>query len=216
MTTKVLLNIYDLSPTNDYLFPVGIGLHHTGVEVAGREYSYASQGGIYDAPPKQEAGARFRCQLDMGAFDGGIDQLNKALDELRNNGGFGGNDYNLIRKNCNHFCNALVWRLLQRPIPAYVNRLANIGDCCSCLLPRELLNDSPVGGPANNQSSLHAPSQALVDRGRGGPHKRSAFTGRGYNLGGSSTSASTIGNRRERARKAALARLEQQSHSSES
>ena len=221
-TTKVLLNVYDLSETNHYLFPVGIGLHHSGVEIAGREYSYASQGGIYESPPEQAAGARFRCQLEMGAYDGGLEVLNKALDELRHNGGFGGNDYNLIRKNCNHFCNALVWLLLHRPIPSYVNRLANIGDCCSCLLPRELLNDSPVGGSmANNQSSFHAPSGALVDRGRGGSHERSAFTGRGYSLGGSSTSFSLVAqpdltDRRERARKAALSRLEQQSHSSES
>ena len=47
-TTQVLLNVYDLSPSNDYLFPIGMGLHHTGVEIAGREYSYGSQGGIYD------------------------------------------------------------------------------------------------------------------------------------------------------------------------
>ena len=160
----MLLNIYDLSATNDYLFPVGIGLHHTGVEIAGREYSYGSQGGIYDAPPKQAAGARFRCQLDMGTFDGGTQELNRALDELRHNGGFGGNHYNLIRKNCNHFCNALVWQLLRRPIPAYVNRLANIGDCCSCLLPKELLNVSPIGGsPANNKCEPNTPNAPHLD-----------------------------------------------------
>ena len=58
--TKVLLNIYDLSPNNDYLFPIGMGLHHSGVEITGREYSYGSQGGIYDGPPKDAGGARYR------------------------------------------------------------------------------------------------------------------------------------------------------------
>jgi len=219
MTTKVLLNVYDLSPSNGYLFPIGMGLHHTGVEISGQEYSYGSQGGIYDGPPKQAPGAQFRCQLDMGTFDGGTKELNRALDELRHNGGFGGNSYNLIRKNCNHFCNALVWQLLRRPIPPYINRLANVGDCCSCLLPNELLNDSPVGGsPGSNQ----APGHAYMNRGDGGDNGRmSSFTGDGFRLnGGSSTSSSSaaqpdLTDRRERARKAALARLEQQSLNAE-
>lgn len=223
MTTKVLLNVYDLSPTNDFLFPIGMGLHHTGVEVAGREYSYGSQGGIYDGPPKHAPGARFRCQLDMGIFDGGTQELNKVLDELRHNSGFGSNGYNLIRKNCNHFCNALVWQLLRRPIPAYVNRLANVGDCCSCLLPKELLTDSPVGGSTGNiRSSSLAPGHANMSRGGKGPNGRmSTFMGKGHSLnGGHSTSSSSaaqpdLTDRRERARKAALARLEQQSQSSE-
>jgi len=219
------LNVYDLSPTNDYLFPVGMGLHHSGVEVGGREYSYGSDGGIYDAPPKNAPGARFRCQLEMGIFDGGTQELNKALDECRHNGGFGSNGYNLIRKNCNHFCNALVWQLLRRPIPAHINRLANLGDCCSCLLPKELLEGSPVGGSAgNNQSSASSfavPTRASMNRGAGGGNNISmnTFTGTGHSLhGGSSTSSSSssaaqpdLTDRRERARKAALARLDQQS-----
>lgn len=218
MTTKVLLNVYDLSTTNDYLFPVGMGLHHTGVEISGREYSYSSEGGIYDSPPRQAPGARFRCQLDMGIFDGGTQELNKALDELRHNGGFASGGYNLIRKNCNHFCNALVYQLLRRPIPAYINRLANAGDCCSCLLPKELLGDSPVGGTSSNQSSsvsgssFQIPTRASMNRG-GGSVVTSAFAGKGHSLsGGSSTSVAQpdLTDRREKARKAALARLEQQ------
>ena len=216
----MLLNVYDLSPSNDYLFPIGMGLHHTGVEVGGREYSYSSEGGIYDGPPKQAPNARFRCQLEMGIFDGGTRELNKALDELRHNGGFGSNDYNLIRKNCNHFSNALVRQLLRRPIPAYINRLANVGDCCSCLLPKELLADSPVEGSTGNNQ---APGHGRMNRGDGGANVRTnAFSGTGYSLsgGGSSSSSSSaaqpdLTDRRERARKAALARLEQQSEKSE-
>lgn len=216
----MLLNVYDLSPSNDYLFPVGMGLHHSGVEIAGREYSYGSQGGIYEGPPRQAPGARFRCQIDMGTFDGGTQELNKALDELRHNGGFGSNGYNLIKRNCNHFCNALVWRLLRRPIPGYVNRLATVGDCCSCLLPKEMLGDSPVGGSNENNQ---APGSAYMNRGDGGASARmNAFSGKGYSLGGggsitpsSSSSQPDLTDRRERARKAALARLEQQAQNSE-
>ena len=33
---------YDLSPVNDYLYAIGMGLHHSGVEILGREYSVSS------------------------------------------------------------------------------------------------------------------------------------------------------------------------------
>jgi hypothetical protein len=171
-----------------------MGLHHTGVEVLGREYSYGSGGsGIFDGPPKVAPGARFRCQLEMGVFEGGPDELQKALDELRHDNGFGPDQYNLIRRNCNHFCNALVWRLLRRPIPAYINRLANVGECCSCLLPKQLLEDSPVGGNNNSSSSSSSfavPTSATMNRGNGGT-ATNAFSGKGHSLvGGNDTNSS--------------------------
>ncbi len=197
-----------------------MGLHHTGLEISGREYSYGSQGGIYEGPPKEAGGARFRCQIDMGTYDGGSKELNRALDELRHRGGFAGNGYNLIRRNCNHFCNALCWQLLRKPIPAYINRLATVGDCCSCLLPKEMLEDSPVGGSGgNNQSPGQAPGRGFMNRsGDMDSGRVSAFSGKGYSLsGGSSASVAPadLTDRRERARKAALARLEKQKENSD-
>ena len=52
----VVLNIYDLSPANDYLYPIGFGLHHSGVEILGVEYSFASGGGIFESRPKVAPG----------------------------------------------------------------------------------------------------------------------------------------------------------------
>jgi hypothetical protein len=77
--TKVLLNIYDLSPANDALWAIGFGLHHSGVEILGSEYSYASGGGVFENTPKQAAGARFRVTVELGAYDGGQAELRKAL-----------------------------------------------------------------------------------------------------------------------------------------
>lgn len=237
MKTKVLLNIYDLSPANDYLFPIGLGLYHSGLEISGREYSYGSGGsGIFETPPKEAPGARFRCQVDLGSFDGGTKELNEALDDLRSNGGFGSNGYHLVKRNCNHFCNALSRRLLGRPIPPYINRLADIGNFCSCLLPKQLLEDSPVGGGGEGgRQSFVVPTGARMNRDTNEMSKL-VFAGKGHSLGGESTTSmtstsesdglfsrftrgssvstsSTIPNddlkdRREKARKAALARLE--------
>lgn len=224
-----MLNVYDLTPANDYLVPVGLGLHHSGVEILGREYSFGSGGGIFDGAPKEAAGARFRFQIDLGAFDGGSKELNKALDDLRPSGNFGSDDYHLVKKNCNHFCNALVWRLLRQPIPAYVNRWADLGNCCSCLLPKKLLEDSPVGGGEKSNQSFVVPTGASMNRGAAA----SAFTGTGQSLGGASTTAAKsesegllskwtrpshaaqtkddLTDRRDKARKAALARFDRAS-----
>ena len=57
---KVYLNVYDLSPANDFLYPIGFGLHHSGVEILGKEYTFASGAGIFDHNPREAPGAKFR------------------------------------------------------------------------------------------------------------------------------------------------------------
>lgn len=41
---------------------------------------------------------------------------------------YSGNTYNLITRNCNHFCNDLCMRLTSKQIPNWVNRLARLGN----------------------------------------------------------------------------------------
>jgi hypothetical protein len=229
--TKVYLNVYDLSPANDYLYAIGLGLHHSGVEVSGTEYSFASGAGVFDSPPKVAPGAKFRQQIEVGAFDGGAGKLQQALTELRVD--FGPDDYNLVRKNCNHFANALCWKLVRTTIPGHVNRLSDIGVCCSCLLPRQLLEHAPVGDPndANPNSGF------LVRAGnRSVAPAPQAFSGTGARLGSATTTTTTastsilgrwksptatkkeddLTDRREKARQAALARLARNSQSENS
>lgn len=62
----VFLNVYDLSPGNDYLYPVGLGAFHSGVEVYGTEYSFGSGGGIFPGTPREAAGAKFRESIRLG------------------------------------------------------------------------------------------------------------------------------------------------------
>ena len=147
---------------------------------------------------------------------------------------FGPEAYNLITKNCNHFANALVYTLLAKQIPTYVNRLANLGSFVSCLLPKKMLENAPVGGDTNNGSS----SSGFQVHTRGAMNGKTsncatAFSGSGTTLGTSSSSSgsgsgirSVLGNvggfggslaenkgtndltdRREKARRAAMTRL---------
>ena len=190
--TKVHLNLYDLSPANDCLYPLGFGLHHSGIEILGSEYSFASGGGIFESSPGEAPGARFRERIDLGSFDGNSAELKSVLDNLRGNG-FGADDYHLIKKNCNHFANALVWSLLRKPIPPHVNRLADVANCFVWLLPKKLLEDSPVGpngrgGGGGGESSANSGYQVFggsrANRKVGASAPTAAFIGRGARLGG--------------------------------
>lgn len=245
--TKVYLNVYDLAPANDFLYNVGLGLHHSGIEILGTEYSFASGAGIFDSAPKEVPNAQFRESILMGVYEGSSSDVRNVVSDLRSE--WSGDSYNLILKNCNHFANALCWALLNKTIPGYVNRLADLGGCCKCLIPNHLLTNAPVGdtaqggagsadsGGLSSQSGFQVygrPGSNVMKRASASP---TVFSGKGATLGSASTpsssdssgiggkimgaftssssrsSAGTTENdwtdRRERARKAALARFEQ-------
>jgi deubiquitinase DESI2 len=224
MGTPVLLNVYDLSPANDtVLYALGLGLHHSGVEVDGTEYSFASGAGVFEMSTPREVpggGARYRETVQLGLWEGSRSEFQTALSDVRRD--FGPNDYHLIRRNCNHFANAFVWRLLGRKIPAHINRLADIGVCCSCLLPKEWLEHAPVGDPSRSASS------SGTRRSNDNNTTTTTFKGSGIRLGSvkpepkgiaarllssdrsPSPRTEDLTDRRERVRKATLARFELQ------
>lgn len=51
--SQVTLNVYDLTPMNDWGYPVGLGAFHSGVVVDDREYTYAGGGGIFNHDPRK-------------------------------------------------------------------------------------------------------------------------------------------------------------------
>lgn len=53
---QVILNVYDLSPINEWGYPVGLGVFHSGLEVDGREYTYAGGAGIFSHDPRKGNG----------------------------------------------------------------------------------------------------------------------------------------------------------------
>ena len=225
-TNKVYLNVYDLASVNDCLHPIGLGMYHTGIEVLGFEYTFAAEAGIFHHTPKDIPQATFREQIYMGEFDGGHIELKIAIDDI---GGdeFGPNDYHLLTRNCNHFANALCMKLVRRPAPAYINRLAGIGNCLFFMVPKQFFQVAPVENSADYQS---VPFLMKTPLNRGGPvslpKSTIAFSGAGTVLGGggrgnngsisssqmATTSTATVNDsltdRREKARAAALARLE--------
>jgi len=179
----VVLNVYDLSPANEHLRFVGLGAFHSGVEVHGTEYTF-SNSGVFSTAPKDANGAPLCESVVLGEVFMGSSEVARVVDELRHEWRAG--TYNLLKKNCNSFADALVNRLLNRSIPGWVNRSATLGQYCSCFMPDEAASAAPVdsaagGGGPSSGGGFH------VIRGRGGPSKPKGREVMSFAGGGSSS-----------------------------
>ena len=63
----VVVNVYDLSPHNNYLHCVGLGFYHTGVEVRGREYTFSDEGVIAHRPRAVQQ--KYRQSITIGRME---------------------------------------------------------------------------------------------------------------------------------------------------
>ncbi|KAG0470810.1 hypothetical protein HPP92_017510 [Vanilla planifolia] len=134
---SVYLNVYDVTTINGYAYWLGLGVYHSGVQVHGVEYAYGSHDhpttGIYESEPRSCPRFSFRKSILIGNTDLEEREVRILMEELAE--GYTGNTYNLISKNCNHFCNDACLRLTGNAIPRWVNRLANLGFLCKCVIP---------------------------------------------------------------------------------
>ena len=224
-STPVLLNVYDLSSANDFMFSFGLGAHHSGVEVNGTEYTFASGGGVFEHGPRDAPGAKWRETIHMGNYGGTSAELRAVVNDLRLE--WGGDTYNILTRNCNSFANELCLRLLKKPCPPYVNRLAWLGSFVSCCLPPETLGGAPVDDTSGGGSSsaggrvvVHAPRHVAFE-GSGMTLGSRAVAGgvvapaEALVAGGGAAGAGAGEERRERMRQAAMARMQRQQQEQE-
>ncbi|CAA0816434.1 PPPDE putative thiol peptidase family protein [Striga hermonthica] len=145
-SVDVHLNVYDLYSVNGYAYWLGLGAYHSGVQVHGVEYAFGAHeyptSGIFEGEPKICDGFTFRKSILIGWTDMSPEEVRGVMEELGEK--YRGNAYNLITKNCNHFCNDACMKLTGNPIPNWVNRLARIGSLCHCIIPVSL-NSTKVG-----------------------------------------------------------------------
>ncbi|KAJ1458364.1 PPPDE putative peptidase domain-containing protein [Pelagophyceae sp. CCMP2097] len=129
----VVLHVYDFAEVGDrasgWLSSMNFGIHHTGVEVAGFEYSF-NDAGIYRTPPgacASGSGAvcKRKSETVLGTHVGTVNDLNGQINALR--GAFAPGSYSLVGKNCNHFADALCRSLVGVGIPAGIHRAAAVG-----------------------------------------------------------------------------------------
>jgi hypothetical protein len=205
----VTLNIYDLSPANDYVHQIGLGFYHSGLEIHGKEYTF-SQSGVFSHTPRQAPGVKFRESVVVGTVRMSSSEIDAVVNDMRQD--YPGNRYNLLGCNCNSFANELCRSLINKSCPGYVNRLARLGNCFRCCLPDDLTGTSPVNDPS------HASNGGGQYGGRSKSVKKRSFAGAGQTLGsnsgggggggGGSSSSLSAAERRRLMRAAALARLE--------
>ncbi|KAL0441685.1 UNVERIFIED_CONTAM: DeSI-like protein [Sesamum radiatum] len=127
-SVPVHLNVYDLTSMNGYAYWFGLGVYHSGVQVHGVEYAFGAHEhpttGIFEGEPKQCDGFTFRKSILIGWTDMTPGEVRGMMEELAEK--YRGDAYNLITKNCNHFCDDACIKLTGNPIPSWVNRLARI------------------------------------------------------------------------------------------
>ncbi|ERN15211.1 deSI-like protein At4g17486 isoform X1 [Amborella trichopoda] len=137
---QLYLNIYDLTPVNDYLYWFGLGIYHSGIEIHGLEYGFGAHdfptSGVFEVEPRNCPGFVYRCSILLGSIDMTPTDLREFMENMARK--YHGDTYHLISKNCNHFTDDVCLRLAGKPIPGWVNRLARLGSLCSCLLPESL------------------------------------------------------------------------------
>nr|AFK44900.1 unknown [Lotus japonicus] len=142
--TDVMLHIYDVTnsgseKTNstivqiNKIFKDGIGLggiFHSAVQVYGEEewsFGYCEQGtGVFSCPSGKNPMYTYRECIILGKTSFSIFKVNQILRELSRERP--GSSYDLLSKNCNHFCDEFCERLGVPKLPGWVNRFANAGD----------------------------------------------------------------------------------------
>ncbi|VFQ58280.1 unnamed protein product [Cuscuta campestris] len=142
--TEVILHIYDVTnsasdKTNNTVLQInrffkdGIGLggiFHSAVQVYGDEewsFGFCEQGtGVFSCPAGKNPMYSYRESIVLGKTNCSIFKVNQILRELSRE--WPGFLYDLLSKNCNHFCDEFCERLGAPKLPGWVNRFANAGD----------------------------------------------------------------------------------------
>ncbi|RKP22146.1 DUF862-domain-containing protein [Rozella allomycis CSF55] len=126
------------SPSNHFLYRLGLGVYHTGVELMGTEYCFGGHpykfSGVFETVPRVgPPGVFFRESIFMGYIEKDDDDIVNVIRSIMIE--YSGKSYNLLKRNCNHFSEDLVYRLTDNKTPRWINRLAYIGSWFPCLVP---------------------------------------------------------------------------------
>ncbi|KAI8471534.1 MAG: PPPDE putative peptidase domain-containing protein [Monoraphidium minutum] len=145
-TIEVLLNVYDVVPpdqgapgapaapitrlnnlTRNLFGGVG-GIFHGAVVIGDIEYSFGyceSGSGVYHIKAKQNPMYTFRETLSLGSTTLDHAQIMAIIRRMRAE--WLGPSYDLLSRNCCHFCDVLASELCVTPVPAWLNRFAVTG-----------------------------------------------------------------------------------------
>lgn len=130
----VFLHIYDLSGSrvvehaNKIFRSLGTGAFHAAIEVYGKEWSFGfcKQGsGVFSNKPKGCDLHHYSESMALGITNMSRDSFEGLMEKLTRK--WRGRDYDMLYKNCCHFCDDLCAALRVDPLPDWVNNLAVAG-----------------------------------------------------------------------------------------
>lgn len=105
------------------------GVFHAAVEVAGAEYSFGvcktNRCGIFACAPKACPLHTYRESIFLGDCDRSESSVHDVLAAMKDE--WMGPTYDILRKNCGYFADALSRNLGTGKIPPWVNHLAHVG-----------------------------------------------------------------------------------------
>lgn len=158
----VTLNVYDFVKNSDtvsgsFLSLLGCGIHHSGLQIEDREYTF-NNNGIIRMRLLRMPFCRLNDSVCLGQYGGSAEELDAVLAEL-SAAEWRAGSYHVLRRNCNHFTEALTRRLIGVDIPGWVNRSAHVASAFG--LTTKGINSSitSVNGRASAPKALPSPAQ---------------------------------------------------------
>jgi len=127
----VTLHVYDFrAPVlNDVLRQLGTGAFHAAVEVYGREWTFGNVSregsGIFWNGPRANTAHTYREAVPMGTTQLTRQQIDRLLCVLKAK--WPAESYDLVKRNCCHFCNEFCKKLGVGAVPPWVMSLAAVG-----------------------------------------------------------------------------------------
>ncbi|KAL9994076.1 putative PPPDE peptidase domain-containing protein [Helianthus debilis subsp. tardiflorus] len=143
--TEVILHVYDVTNSGsdntnnailqiNRIFKDGIGvggIFHSAVQVYGEDewsFGFCEQGsGVFCCPAKKNPMYTYRECIVLGKTNLSKSKVNQILRELSRE--WPGNCYDLLSKNCNHFCNEFCELLGVPKLPGWFSTWT-ASDCC--------------------------------------------------------------------------------------
>lgn len=133
--TPVTLHIYNVGTSNEVqainkvLRVLGTGAFHCGVEVYGTEWSYRATSfripGVFSRRPRDCEGHIYSESVPMGMTMMSFRHVHEAIRVLSED--WLGTKYDLLKRNCCHFCDVFCHVLGVGTIPAWITSLASTG-----------------------------------------------------------------------------------------
>lgn len=177
----VILNVYDVgtsgagSAVNSVLKPMGFGAFHCGIQIHDKEWSYSFVSpdstdcptspisGVFACRPRCCPGHSFHEAAPMGLCsisESGFWELLVKLDRE-----WPAMGYDVLHRNCCHFCQEICSRLGLGALPSHVTKLAAAGaslasgevqipDCTSTAVPAACRCTTSCCGPARSMAKV--------------------------------------------------------------